>query len=262
MDILVTPGGQMVDALEPMLARLARMFGDADPGAGRHLRLSWNERNARIRLSPDGLTGPCYRQLIELLAKLERPSVTIEHAAERLPAEVFCNFEDLVARLDDLRGATPGERPRPDYLVHPLSLARLRDPKRQPLGRLLRRWRSAEGRLGPRRTPTMPDASGHGLLDYGPRWLTVRVWPADPEIVSATIASLRQEGEGERYDRLVEGWQARLELVDLCLPAGTDRPARRLRYERLLLPWRTEAGGILVSSTALKRTLRPRPGPL
>jgi hypothetical protein len=183
--------------------------------------------------------------------------------------EIIGNLNDAVARLEDLLDGGYAQRTDP-ILCEPLSLGRLRHPKRAPLCSLIKQWKRMRGQLG--RNPLLPFeeagvakrtvltrsyGEGRALIEFfGPR-LDV----FDPGWIDRAIGldiedqpdPVYGEGSARGYHEVQVLEQPRLELVDAVINAP-GRPRQRSRYERLVLPWKAADGTLFVSGASLLRT--------
>jgi hypothetical protein len=196
----------------------------------------------------------------------------IEHEIEDEPAEVLHNTNDIIARLDFLRGTTPGESPRQSFILERLDLGRLGHAKRGHMASIYTAWVRSHGRLSRDFQPLKRDGSFDGShllvsLERGDRAI-VQDWPDNIQCYSQhQVAGLLGRDLSEQPDNRFGQWSARpyyqvvhqsaarLDLVEAVIQPPSGAPMIS-RYERLLLPWRTTSGEFWVSGTSLTRSRR------
>lgn len=229
-------------------------------------------KGALLRLRADLFTRACFERVVRLMLEHGITRLVIEHEGRGQPAEVLHNINDIIARLDSLRGTTAGERPRDSFIQEKLDLSRLRHPKRQQLAQIFAAWIRCRGRLPDDFAPLKRVGGFQG--DH----LLVRLRGQDQAIIEAWPNYFRHytpcESLGligrelsDQPDRTFGQWAARpyyqvarqsaarLDLVEAVV-RPTNGPAMISRYERLLLPWRTRSGDFWVSGTSLSRSRR------
>jgi len=225
-------------------------------------------RRYRIRLRPEALTWGAFQQLISALLDDDGKPVVLDiEGAGGCPTEIYSKVDDAIARIDDLRAMNArsgGPRWRASFMAETLSLQRLKSEAWQGLRAAYRNWTRRRGQLD--RTTL------HGLLDapLAAPLLLARVgrdgspvaetWP---DYIGLYTEAQMPKLIGRRFDehplsayaqRAAQGYgevdrdQApRLELIEAVVRPEASEPVR-LRYERLLLPWRAEDGARFVSS--------------
>jgi hypothetical protein len=224
--------------------------------------------NLRITLRPDFLTRPAFETLAWKMSVRERTRFVVEVADEHGHLEMIPDLEDAVARIADL-AAGGGAIIRPDFFCEELSLDRLTDHRRGRLNRLIKMWRTLRGNMPEDRLLPFRQS------DLGDRVVLVRMHPDkrgviahagcgftcfDPTWQESVIGRNLEEQPDPGYGRQVAASyrathaveRPRLELVDAVIKVP-GCPVRRSRYERLLLPWRSE-GAMFVSSVSVIRT--------
>jgi hypothetical protein len=278
LGVFVSDTGQLLD-VRPSELRWVLDYPKADfnvPGyAIRNLGFVWFKpegNGARLKLRSDLFTKPCFERVVRLVLEHRIERLIIEHDSEGEPVEVLHNTNDIIARLDFLRGTTPGERPRESYILETLDLGRLRHVKRQRLADTFTAWVRSHGRL-PRDLDPIKRAGafggGHLLVSLkGRDQAIIQAWPQNIicyspcESVGLIGRDLSDQPDtkfgqwaAKPYYEVVNQSSARLDLVEavICPPNG---PPLISRYERLLLPWRTSSGEFWVSGTSLTRSRR------
>ena len=276
--VFVSDTGQLLDA-RPGELRWHLDYPLADFNlsqyAIRNLGFVWfkpETNGARVKLRADMFTFACFERVVRLVIEHKIVRLVIEHEAEGEPVEVLHNTNDIVARLDFLRGTTPGERPRQSYIIETLDLARLRHRKRSRLEETLEAWTRHRGQLPADLEPLkrVGAFSGKHLLVAlkGRDQAIIRAWPDN--IICYTpneSAGLIGRDLSDQPDKTFGGWAAkpyyevvkdaaaRLDLIEAVIRPPNGPPVVS-RYERLLLPWRTRSGDFWVSGTSLTRSRR------
>jgi hypothetical protein len=223
-------------------------------------------RRYSIRLRPQALTWGAYQQLMSVLLDDEGKPVVLEMDGAD-PAELYGQVDDAIARIDDLRAMNPaaiGPRWRASFMSESLSLERLKEEGWGALPAAYRRWARRRGQLDRKSLKRLLDAPMDAPLllarigrDGSP---IAETWPGDIDLYDTedmprvlgrrfeehplgSYAALAAEG----YRAADRDAAARLELIEAVV-----RPASggtiRLRYDRLLLPWRAEDGTRYVAS--------------
>ncbi|GGF23254.1 hypothetical protein GCM10011611_31700 [Aliidongia dinghuensis] len=276
--VFVSDTGQILDARPGELRwhlDYPRADFDLSAYAIRNLGFVWfklETNGARLKLRADLFTTACFERVVRLVFEHRIERLVIEHEAEGEPAEVLHNINDIIARLDFLRGTTPGERPRDSYILETLDLGRLRHGKRRRLAETFAAWVRHRGQLPSDLEPLRRIGAfdgGHLLVNLeGKDQAIIRSWPSNIVCYSASESAqligrdLSDQPDStfghwaaKPYYEVVRSAAARLDLIEAVIrpPNG---PSLVSRYERLLLPWRTSAGDFWVSGTSLNRSRR------
>jgi len=225
-------------------------------------------RRYSIRLQPEALTWGAFQQVMSVLFDDEGKPVVLDTAGAG-PAELYGKVEDAVARIDDLRAMNPaaaGPQWRASFLAEKLSLQRLKEEGWGALQAAYRRWSRRRGRLDRASLTRLLDAPLEApmllaRIDRGGSPITL-TWPDyidlyDPAEIPSLIGKRFEELPLSTYSRLAgEGYCAadreaapRLELIEAVVRPASGETVR-LRYDRLLLPWRAEDGTRYVTSQA------------
>jgi hypothetical protein len=233
------------------------------------VRIHSTRSGVRITLRPRFLTKAALEALVFQMVTLEHERFVIEIADLPNRIEIIPGLEDAVARLADL-ASVAGNITREDFHREQLSLHRLRsNPRLSPLSSLLQRWRRGRGKL---RTDLVtefgdPALRGRaivmhmtgdtgGIIEYVGDGFT---W-ADASWRHAMIGHDASGQPDPQYGRKFwagyletqRGQTPRLEFIEAVIRVP-GYPARRSRYERLLLPWRRD-GNQFVSVVSVLRT--------
>src|SRR5580658_9028801 len=197
-------------------------------------------RRCRVRLRPEALTWGAFQQLISVLLDDERKPVVLEIVgAAASPTELYVRPDDAIARIDDLRAMnrrTGGPQWRASFIDEPLSLHRLKLDSAPGLRAAHRDWIRRRGR------PVSETWPRH-LAIYGEeqaRKLIGRPFDEHP-LHAYTMRATKGYRDTDRAQA------PRLDLIEAVV-RPEDSPTVRLRYERLLLPWRGEDGTRFVAS--------------
>jgi hypothetical protein len=183
---------------------------------------------------------------------------------------MFTSSEDIVARLDEIRGAAPGESARPAFFMQRMALERLDEQRRQPMQDAWRVWTKARGKLS---VADLKRESG----DVNGKRMLLRIQGDDrletnavSDVIGAYLPCQRMTMLGRQIedqpDTVYGEWlatayrtlaqdtkpEAGLQLVEAVV-AGADGRLIRARYERLLLPWRSPGGDRWITSQPLLR---------
>lgn len=184
--------------------------------------------------------------------------------------ELAMNPREAIGKLNRLCGTYAEGAVREGYEVEPLDLGAVMADERHPAHSLLRKWRSAFHQFD---DGIMPFIAKHGLASQS---MVIGIDPKRPEPIFRFIGEgyaiyggdyfLRAVGQkvadqpdkryGEWvapfYSEVASTWQPRL---DRCSAPIKDATRPHLRYERLILPWSTASGEVLL--TLSTRFLEP-----
>ncbi|HEV2676236.1 MAG TPA: hypothetical protein VGV37_17055 [Aliidongia sp.] len=253
----------------------ARADFDLSNYAIRNLGFVWfkpETNGARLKLRADLFTKACFEQVVRLVLEHRIVRLVIEHEGEGEPAEVLHNINDIIARLDFLRGTTPGEHPRESYILETLDLGRLRHGKRRRMAEAFQSWFRSHGRLPSNFEPLRRVGAfegGHLLVSLkGRDQAIIRAWPNNilcyspsesARLIGRDLSdqpdSKFAQWSAKPYYEVVQEAAARLDLVEAVIRPPNGPPLIS-RYERLLLPWRTSSGEYWVSGTSHTRSRR------
>lgn len=236
------------------------------------VRLHTTRSGVRITLRPRFLTKAAFEALVFQMVSLESERFVIEIADASGVIEIIPGVEDAAARLADL-ASVGGNITRKDFHREEISLHRLRgSPRMAPLMGLLQRWRRAKGNLRTdlatefgdpallgRATVMRMTGESRGVIEYCGDGFT---WSE----ASWRHAMVGHDASGHPDPQYGQNFWAgyletqrtqapRLELIEALIRVP-GYPARRSRYERLLLPWRRN-GGQFVSVVSVLRTSFP-----
>jgi hypothetical protein len=279
MDILVSETGALWSPSghelprPPLLGPGALASASEAVGAPNYVRLRLTPRGACLHLGGLPISRACFERLVWLLVTNRVERAIVEYPGDREESELLTTQQDIVARLDEIRGAAPGEPPRPAFFLERMALARLDEARRLPMRAAWRAWGKAHGRL------TVADLNREaGRIDGGRTLLRIRRGErletnAVSDIVRAYLPCERMSMLGREVEEQPDGiygeWLASayrelaeegapepgLQLVEAVVSSPTGRKVRT-RYERLLLPWRSAGGDRWITSQPVLRMRR------
>jgi hypothetical protein len=272
--MLVTPDGEWVLPDSP---EFFAALGDPNPDydaiafAVKNLgfiKFQVIERSiVEIELHPRNVELPALlaaqQQLFTSVVKLFR----IRHFDTAWQSEISSTAEHTVARLSEL--CTPAFVPpqHERFVVEPMDFSALFDDDRNNLRPLAQKWRMSFGQFDP---GVISLAVTHQLLS---RMMIIGVRQRSQEPVWRFIGEghrwiggqYRLQGVGERvenmpdkdygewvtefYKSVARAGQPRYDLINgtIRYEDETGKPERPIRYERLLLPWKTPSDEVFVT---------------
>ncbi|HEX3864451.1 MAG TPA: hypothetical protein VHY35_22430 [Stellaceae bacterium] len=284
LTILVSPEGQWVF---PGSTEFLEILGDPNPDYDAEayavknmgfIKFSMIERAiVEIELHPTLVALPA---LLAVQQQLQTSGVTLfrlKYFTTVWESEITSSVEQAITRLSELCAPQFVAPDRERYLFEPKDYGQLLADEENPLRLMAQKWRAAFGKFDP---TLIPFAISHNLL---PQLLIIGIKPnaSDPvfRFVGEAHASwLDQQYHlsvlGERVDNVPDkdyaGWaaefyknvasngQPRFDCVTASIQ-GRQSPYLT-RYERLVLPWRTDTGEILL--TVSPRRLASAAAPL
>jgi hypothetical protein len=275
MEILISDAGTIwcPDGQElPPPPRLgpSALAGISPGGSRLHVRLRLQPRGACLHLSELPITRACFERLVWLLVLFRVERAIIESPGERPEPELLTSSDDIVARLDEIRGAAAGEAARPAFFLQRMALDRLDEPRRQPMHGAWRAWGKARGKLTVAELKRESGAINGGRMLVRVRRDELLETNAISDVVRAYLPCERMSMLGreveEQPDSVYGGWLASayrelvqddrprpgLQLVEAVITRVGGR-AVRTRYERLLLPWRSPGGDRWITSQPVLR---------
>lgn len=278
MDILINGAGALWSPSGHELPRpplLGPSALAALPGADAsfHVRLHLASNGALLRLGEVPITRACFERLVWLLVLHRVERAIVEYPGEREEPELLTSQQDIVARLDEIRGAAPGEPPRPAFFLERMALARLDDPRRLPMRNAWRAWGRSHGKLSVadlKREAGRVDGKRMLLRVQGDERLETS---AVSDVVRAYLPCERMSMLGheveDQPDMIYGEWLANayreltqddepepgLQVVEAVISSGGGKSVRT-RYERLLLPWQSSGGDRWITSQPLLRMRR------
>ena len=236
------------------------------------VRIHTTRSGVRITLRPRFLTKAAFEALVFQMVTLEHERFVIEIADAPNRIEIIPGLEDAAARLADL-ASVGGNITRTDFHHEEMSLHRLRgNPRLSPLVGLLQRWRRSRGNLRTDLATEFGDPAllgraivmrvtgeTEGIIEYvgdGFIWADIAWRHA---MVGHDASELPDPQYGQNcwtgYLETQRAQAPRLEFIDALIRVP-GYPARRSRYERLLLPWR-RGSSQFVSVVSVLRTSFP-----
>jgi hypothetical protein len=224
-------------------------------------------RRYRIRLRPEALTWRAFQQLISVLLDDEKKPVVLDiESAEAFPTEIYAEVDDAIARIDDLRAMNTGaadRKWRSSFIGEPLALDRLKVQARAGLRTVYRSWMRRRGELDRATLRGLLDAplsAPYLLIRFGRDGRAVtETWPGyitlynDSQLDKVVGQPFEEQPlrtfsalAGRAFNDVARDGTPRLELIE-AVARTRDAEAIRMRYERLLLPWRAQDGTRYVS---------------
>jgi hypothetical protein len=236
------------------------------------VRIHTTRSGVRITLRPRFLTKAAFEALVFQMVSLEHERFVIEIVDAPGVIEIIPGVEDAAARLADL-ASVGGNITRKDFHREEISLHRLRgNPRLSPLGGLLGRWRRTHGKLRTDLATAFGDPAllgraivmrvtgdAGGVIEYVGDGFTWADTSWRYAMVGHDASELPDPQYGQNcwagYLETQRAQAPRLELIDAVIKVP-GYPARRSRYERLLLPWR-RGSSQFVSVVSVLRTSFP-----
>jgi hypothetical protein len=230
-------------------------------------------QNLRLRLRADMFSPSLFEAVVTFMVRSEARRFAIEADSWGHPVhDLFDNIDDAVAHLDALRGARPHQTPRKPFLVVDLDMERMRAPRRETLLVSYAKWRRRRGVLdrAELKKATARPLDGGSVLARIPKGDLVAplTLPSYMRLYGAEAPSnylgkpFHEHPFADYHSLTAEGYLGvwkdrapRLELVESIIDAK-EGGLWRIRYERLLLPWRLADGEIAVSTTSYFRSER------
>lgn len=236
------------------------------------VRIHTTRSGVRITLRPRFLTKAAFEAVVFQMVTLEHERFVIEVADAPGIIEIVPGVEDAAARLADL-ASVGGNIRREDFHREEISLRRLHgNPRMSPLAGLLQRWRRSKGNLRAdlatefgdpallgRATVMRMTGDSRGVIEYCGDGFTWSEASWRHAMVGHDASGHPDPQYGQNfwagYLETQRAQAPRLELIEALIRVP-GYPARRSRYERLLLPWRRD-GGQFVSVVSVLRTSFP-----
>ena len=274
LTMLVTPDGEWVSPGTPdFFAALGDPDPDYDAVAFAVKNLGFikfqviQQSIVEVELHPRNVELPALlaaqQQLITSQVKLFR----IRYFDTEWQSEISSTAEHTIARLSEL--CTPAFVPPPTerFVVEPMDFSALFDDDQNNLRPLAQKWRMSFGQFDP---GVISLAVTHQLLS---RMMIIGVRQRKQEPVWRFIGeghrwiggAYRLQGVGERvenmpdkdygewvtefYKSVARAGQPRYDLINgtIRYEDETGKPERGIRYERLLLPWKTASDEVFVT---------------
>ncbi len=227
-----------------------------------HVMVAERARFVRIRLRPLFVGGRTAAALSAYLARRTPDRVVLSVFGDAWH-DTLLPYAEARQRLDAILGATAEEQQVPPYTAVRRSLAAILDDGSDRFAPVLRRWLDGACPENPSafldtcglydRAMIVEHCSDTGAFRFRHSGNRLRLygasWPAAAP--GRRVEDQPDSSYGERIAqacRSVDELQVpHYELIDARIGAA-GRPARRWRYERLMLPWRGAAGSRLVIS--------------
>jgi hypothetical protein len=272
--MLVTPDGEWVSPDTPeFLAALGDPDPDYDAAAFAVKNLGFikfqviQHSIVEIELHPRNVELPALLAVQQQLLSSEMHLFRIKYFDTSWQSEISSTAEATISRLSEL--CTPAFAPVPAeaFISEPQDISRVFDDEMHPFRPLAQKWRVSFGNFDP---SVISIAMRHQLL---PRLAVVGVKPRERDPVfrfighghkwvgrNYHVAAVNEKvadqpdkeyGEwvSEFYKFVATSNQPRYDLVTAGLRYEDElgKPRRTVRYERLLLPWRTPSDEVFVT---------------
>ena len=282
--MLVTSNGQLVP---PDSGQFRAVLGDPDPDydaaafAIKNLGFikfqTLGDAVVEIELHPRNVELPALLAVQQLLLRSTVKLFRIKHLDTSWHSEIMISAERAISRLSELCSPEVSPAPSSRFSVEVRDYAELFRIEDKPLRPLAQKWRMSFGHFDP---SVISFAVKHQLLT-GLIVVGVRSQESDPvfrfigESHNWLGKSYQVVGVGEKVenqpDKEFGGWvsefyksvactsQPRYDLVTASVQYQGEpgKPRRLVRYERLLLPWKTPTDEVFVTISKLVETRAP-----
>jgi hypothetical protein len=273
LSMLVTSDGRWV--LEDSAEFLAAV-GDDNPDYDAPLFAVKNLGFVRFQLFADSLIEiELHPHNVELAALLAVQQQIISNKAKLFrvkffdlswKSEIFSSAEHAISRLSELCGPKFAPTQKEQFLVEPQHFGTLFESEENPLRLMAQKWRASFGHFDP---TVISFAIKHNLLS---RLMIAGVTPGISEPVFRFIgdghanwldSEYRFRAIGDKlenfpdkeygiwlsqyYKNVARTGEPRYDYVTAAIQRRPETVATQLRYERLLLPWKTQSDEILVT---------------
>ena len=274
MNVAVSPEGTVLaPGTEAFFERIGYANPDFDAGdyVVRNLGFVSVARRSRdrvtVRMRPSLVSDRALDSVLKILVNLKFNQGEIQVFDDEWVSEVWPNDPALLHRIAEICASKPVSK-EPRFGARRLDIERIVDDATNPLKPLFQKWRISDGMFD---DTTMPFLINFGL-DFRLSVVTAeRVGEPlrfqffgdgfkfydDQQKLSVIGCTLDDQPDAEygewlaaQYNAVVETGRPALDYVTATIqPAGGA--ARRSRYERLLLPWRTGNGRVIVTCASI-----------
>jgi hypothetical protein len=274
LTMLVTPDGAWI---LPDTPEFYEALGDLDPD---YDSIGFAVRNLgfiktqvfggsimEIELHPRNAELPALLAVQTQVLRSECRLFRIKYFDAAWSSEISSSREQVVARLSELCAPAFAPPSTERFVVEPQALSTLFDDEANVLRPLTQKWRMCLSHFDP---TVISFAVNHGLLN---RLMIAGVKPHHPEPKWRFIgmghqwlgSAFQLQGTGERVENMPDkdygAWateyyksvavsgQPRYDMITGSIQYENEpgRPRRSHSYERLMLPWRTPSGEVLVT---------------
>lgn len=223
-----------------------------------------------IELHPRNVSPRAVAAVEKLLGEAGTNLFRIRYLTDDWHSEIFPSAEATMARVAELCTPVFAAPTGGGFAVEPRDAALLFRDAENPMRPLAQKWRASFATFDPN---VLPLAISHGLLS---RFAIVSTKPGARDPVFRFIGDAHRwlgdgyqfRGLGEKvediadktygqwlaryFDGVATSAQPRYEVVTANIQYQNEpgRPRRAVHYERLLLPWKTVSGEVLVTSCA------------
>lgn len=236
----------------------------------RYVHVGTERRGACLRLEATPITQACYERLTWILVQFQVERAVVDYrGGGRGEPELLTSIKDIVARLEEISGMAL----IPSFRLERLALERLEERGRlSVLEEELRVWRRAHGQLSHRALDAEIGAingrrmvmrvSGLRLQMLAVSDVSVTYRPCERMRMLGQDVELQPDtvygeslAETFREFAFSDEKQPGLQEVEAVI-TKTDGRLVRVRYERLLLPWKSRGGERWITSQPLLRMRR------
>jgi hypothetical protein len=278
LHILIDSRGAEWDLSEPWLYRHLGFVGTATEMTDFVIRnlgyvsLRIEGQRVTIRVRPDYFSEAAFEKLVAKIGFVEPARIIVKAEIDGPDCvDILSDPSDAIAHLHELR-VSRTRSSRTKFFADVLSLDRLAEQPGNQITDAYRRWCQARGRLPRHSARTMLDDPLHapwllGSLEKGkglvtrtvPEYITFwntseRADLIDTPMVAHPDSEFGKAAE-KTYLAVHRDERPVLELVSTVVqpPGGLLHWGR---YQRLILPWRTSDGGLLLSSVSAVKVAR------
>lgn len=275
MNLLVSPNGHLWDVANGALHKYLGYWGDTASlvtmatGALGFVAVGVADGRVRIRLRPDMFSASSFKMVVGILVHRNPSRIVIDIDDVRTVPQVFGSVEDAVACLSELCEEPVRPQQRAAFFTETMDIGRIRMPRREALQQHFQQWRRRGGRLDLKTMRDMqrnPFAIGQLFARIDGQKVIPESWPRYMKLYKREDAikiigkPFIEHNDGghmhaasRSYLATDKAGEPRLELAEATIDPPNG-PPRHLRYERLLLPWRSPGGDHFVSTISFVRS--------
>lgn len=226
-----------------------------------------NHQIAEVHLHPRNVALPALLSVQQELLTCPTELYRLIYLTTEWRSEITASREQAITRLSELCSPSFITPVHQRFLIEPKDLSNLFSDEENPLRPLAQKWRVAFGHFDP---TVIPLAIERGLL---PRLMIIGIKPntidpvfrfigdgfnwADERFQISAIGARTENQPDKEYGEWVSEFykvvgrsgEPRFDLVTAAIgqPRLSGSQVDRIVYERLLLPWKTPSGEILVT---------------
>ncbi len=273
LTMLATPDGRWVleDSAE-FLSALGDPNPDYDAAAFAVKNLGFikfqvlGDSLVEIELHPRNVELPPLLAVQQQLLSSRATLFRVKYFDQAWHSEITSSKEGAVSRLSELCAPVFSPAPNERFIIEPQDFSRLCSEESNNLRALAQKWRVSFAQFDPSITALalrhnllsrliiigiMPQGRGprFRFIGDGHRWMGTYLLDGVGESVENQPDKEYGEWVGETYKAVAASGQPRYDLVTAMLQFENEagRPRRTIRYERLLLPWKTPSEEVFVT---------------